>query len=379
MKLLITVPTYWRPRVETRTGIYDHPTPIGEEGTLPRLLDSLVSVASAAPVAVIAAVTDPVVEEAAASKVRTMIEPYRGKLPIALFSRSEMESIAARFSALGYTTDGIGLIGYGSVRNLQLVIGTILGVDAVIGLDDDEEVGLGYLRQVHRFIGEKYEEVPILGVVGPYREAATMPINDSNPFLERGKWIRDGISALEIAGKRLVETSIGFGGNMVIHRDLFNRVPFDPHISRGEDIDYITTCRMHGHKFWWNRDLFVRHFPPDRFRRPPCAMLRADIARFIYSREKIAVAVSRGLLAPGDLDPYPGRFLREDLVQQSLRALHKVCPEEESAQAFVDSTVLRARDAASEYFRFQAQWEALMERIGADKQLSNYVRHKFDI
>ncbi len=378
MKLLITVPTYWRPRVETEPGAYDHPTPIGEENTLPRLLDSLVSVSSTVPIAVIAAVTDPEVEEAAASRVQMIIEPYRGRLPIALFSRSEMRFIAARLSALGYTTDGIGLIGYGSVRNLQLVIGAVLGVDALIGLDDDEQVPPGYLPRAGQFIGKTYEGAPILGVVGPYRQAQAAQVNDSNPFLERGRWIREGIFALEATGEELVETSIGFGGNMVIHRDLFTRVPFDPHISRGEDIDYITTCRMYGYKFWWDHDLFVEHFPPDRFHRPPCTMLRTDIARFIYSREKIAVAASKGLLPPGDLDPYPGRFLREDLVQQSLRALHRVCSEEKSAQEFVDSLISHARDAANEYFALQSKWEEMITRMKEDKLLRDYIRHKLD-
>lgn len=378
MRFLITVPTYWRPQEERETGIYDHPTPLGEEGTLSRLLDSLIPVAATVPVAVIAAVTDPAVEDAAAGQLRTMIEPYRRKLPIALFSRSDLQFLAARFSVLGYVSDGIGLVGYGNVRNLQLVIGAALGVDALIGLDDDEQVPGDYLRRARRFIGEEHAGSRILGVVGPYREELAPAIRDSNPLLERGRWIRSGISALESAGKRLVETAIGFGGNMVIHQDLFTHVPFDPYIPRGEDIDYITTCRMQGYKFWWDHDLFVHHSPPDRFRRPPCAMLRTDVVRFIYSREKIAVAVARGLPTP-DLDPYPGRFLRDDLAQQSFRALRGVCPDQESAQAFVDSTILRAREVASNYFPFQDRWKDLMAKIKVDKLISDYIRRKLDI
>lgn len=379
MKLLITVPTYWRGQEEKRVEIYDHPTPIGEEGTLPRLLDSLVSVSSTVPIVVIAAVTDPEVEATAASQLQAMIDPYRRKLPIALFSRSDLDFLVARFSALGYKADGIGLVGYGNVRNLQLVIGTALGVDALIGLDDDEQVPDEYLLRARRFIGEEYEGAPILGVVGPYREELTQAKRDPNPLLERGRWIRNGINALESADKELVETSIGFGGNMVIHQDLFTHVPFDPYIPRGEDIDYITTCRIQGYKFWWDDDLFVYHTAPDRFRRSPCAMLRTDIARFIYSREKIAAAVARGLPTPGDLDPYPGRFLRNDLVELSLRALREVCPEEESSQAFVDDTVLRVREAASKYFPFKKHWERLMAKIKADKATNEYIRTKLGL
>ncbi|HLI57488.1 MAG TPA: hypothetical protein VKY26_10725, partial [Actinomycetota bacterium] len=44
-RIAVVVPTYWtRPGGEARAGdaVYDHPTPVDDEGTLGRLLESLV-------------------------------------------------------------------------------------------------------------------------------------------------------------------------------------------------------------------------------------------------------------------------------------------------------------------------------------------------
>lgn len=383
MNLLVTVPTYWR-APEDESGMYDHPTPIGERGTLPQLLDSLVGCEEKTSIAVIVGGTDPEIAEAAGEHVRALIEPYRGKFAIALFAMPDMRFLADRASAYGFSPDVIGLVGYGKIHNLQLLIGALLGVDAVIGLDDDEEVPSGYLSRAQRFIGSEYAGEPVLGVVGPYREAKEgLVVRSANPFLERGRWIKSGIFALATAPwGTLMDTPIGFGGNIVIHRVLFTHIPFDPYIPRGEDIDYIMTCRMHGRRFWWDNELFVYHSPPVQLRRSPCAMLRTDIVRFIYSREKINAALRWGLPSPGDLDPYPGRFLRDDLPELACDALTGVCPEEfgtkAEAKRFIEKEMSRARAAASEFFRIEDEWERLTTALAADEAAVEYVKEKLE-
>lgn len=48
---------------------------------------------------------------------------------------------------------------------------------------------------------------------------------------------------------RLKATPFVFGGNMVIHRNLFTVVPFDQNVRRGEDIDFLINARMLGFHF----------------------------------------------------------------------------------------------------------------------------------
>ena len=56
-----------------------------------------------------------------------------------------------------------------------------------------------------------------------------------------GRWAEMNEAFDKIIGTepRLKETPFAFGGNMVIHQNLFTAVPFDPKISRGEDMDFL--------------------------------------------------------------------------------------------------------------------------------------------
>lgn len=108
---------------------------------------------------------------------------------------------------------------------------------------------------------------------------------------------------------RLKETPFVFGGNMVIHRNLFI-VPFDPRVSRGKDIDFLINARMFGFTFFLDNQLSIRHLPPAKTHLT-WMQLREDIHRFIYERAKIEHQKEiEGMtrVHPEDFDPYPGCF-----------------------------------------------------------------------
>ena len=86
--------------------------------------------------------------------------------------------------------------------------------------------------------------------------------------------------------ERLQVTSWVFGGNMVIHHDLYMKVPFDPSITRGEDIDYLINARFLGYEFFLDNKLWIRHLPPPKTS-PLWQRFREDLDRFIYTREKL--------------------------------------------------------------------------------------------
>lgn len=121
-----------------------------------------------------------------------------------------------------------------------------------------------------------------------------------------------------------MDTPVALGGNMVFHRDLFIRVGFDPGITRGEDIDYLINARLAGHRFWLDKELLITHLPPEAYGALPYAKLVQDVYRFVYKREKLRLAGTD----PAQFDPYPGRFLRDDVEEQALAALQAaVTPE----------------------------------------------------
>jgi hypothetical protein len=121
---------------------------------------------------------------------------------------------------------------------------------------------------------------------------------------------------------RLKETPFVFGGNMIVHRDVFMRIPFDPNITRGEDIDFLINMRMFGYRFFLDNALSIKHLPPPKSH-PKWKQIREDIYRFVYEREKIRDQEDMEEMVhvrAEDLDPYPGAFLKDDLEEKIERA-----------------------------------------------------------
>ncbi|MFQ6134491.1 MAG: glycosyltransferase family 2 protein, partial [Nitrososphaerales archaeon] len=114
------------------------------------------------------------------------------------------------------------------------------------------------------------------------------------------------------AEPRIKDTPFVFGGNMVVARELVEAgIPFDPSITRGEDMDYLVNVKTEGYAFVLDRELRVMHKPPPSHHEE-WVKLREDIRRFLYVRQKLKEQRRYGvkhLLTPEDLDPYPGYFI----------------------------------------------------------------------
>ena len=124
------------------------------------------------------------------------------------------------------------------------------------------------------------------------------------------------------AGPRIKETPFAFGGNLVIHRELFTEVPFDPGVPRGEDIDFLMNARMFGHSTFIDRELAIKHDPPSKSH-PKWMQVREDIYRFVFEKAKLDAQEEMPgmrLLRAEALDPYPGEFLGDDLEEMIFRS-----------------------------------------------------------
>ncbi len=121
---------------------------------------------------------------------------------------------------------------------------------------------------------------------------------------------------------RLKPTPFVFGGAMVIHRNLFKIVPFDPRVTRGEDIDYLINANMFGFNFFLDRELTIKHLPPKKSH-AIWKQLREDIYRFLYEKKKIETQYevpNMNIVTPEDFDPYPGSFLKDELADMIFKA-----------------------------------------------------------
>jgi hypothetical protein len=237
-------------------------------------------------------------------------------------------------------------------------------------------------------VGREHEGERVLGLAGFYLDAGGDVMQPErsrtgNIFMDKSAIMNEGTRALQAAPGRLVPTPVAFGGNTVFHRDLFTRVGFDPGITRGEDIDHLINAHLLGFKFWLDKQLVITHLPPDApdssHSAPTFSKLHQDVLRFVYEREKLRLAG----VAPALFDPYPGRFLRDDVEEQALGALRAQATPEATARFGPPETIVaqarrHAIESAPRYLEFAQAWPRLIEAVGRDAELRERLLVRFD-
>jgi len=175
---------------------------------------------------------------------------------------------------------------------------------------------------------------------------------------------------------RLIRSPIILGGNLLIHRSLFQRVPFDPFIPRGEDIDYQINAEISGLHILFDKDQIIHHLHPERGGTFFLGELKGDIQRFLYERAKV-----KGY-PEINFDPYPGYFLKGDfrlkaILTLLLFALDHLIHLDFKGLGFVlgelGSVFHDPEDVPGRYFRFQGEWETFMREL-PKTELKNMVR-----
>lgn len=334
MKKVMVVPTYWGR--DSNTGwqlgdeIYDHPTPIDKEGTLPRFLNSLKLLENNDfKLVIILATTTDEIEDQAFMKVKEIIKKYNTKVETYLFSARDLENIETFYSKKSsLPLEIFSLKGYSNIRNMCLFTGFLAGGDVVVLIDDDEIIkDKDFIDKAFEFIGGRFYGQTVDGVAGYYINENGEYYDDVNIEPWMTYWNRFGSKSKafdKIIGSspRLKKTPFAFGGLMVIHKNLFKIVPFDPNLTRGEDIDYLINARMFGFNFFLDNKLSILHLPPNK-KHPIWQRFRQDMYRFYYEKKKIKTQYEKTnmqLVQAEDFDPYPGEFLKKDLEDKIFKS-----------------------------------------------------------
>ena len=389
MNPVVIIPTFvsaTRRRRESQSVIsnYDHTTAITQKGELGRCLASLEDVQGLGLVVILVA-ADAGLENQAAEKVRD-IAAMHPDLNILVMGTAELALVRQRMEQLniGQLKGEIGLVGYGAIRNLGLVVANALGFDAVIFLDDDEVVeDPHFLSRAMYGLGKLTKKgIPILAKTGYYLNEEGSYLSKwedrwYNRFWQQGSAFNEWINQA-MHGPRLSRSNHVCGGCLAIHKEAFKRLAFDPWIARGEDLDYMINLRMYGSDIWFDNQWVLRHLPPktqsegDRFRQ--------DIFRWIYEYRKMEF--SRALIdlqqvKPQSLEPYPGPFLEPGLVRRiRLTALLRsfARPDKRAyrraAKAATGEASAYAEENCGKYFNFQYVWPEAMARLDSDKMLT---------
>ena len=393
MKATIVIPTYWRgPASEApmctleSDYLYDHATPLDSEGTLGRALDSLSVLKSPEDfaVAVVAASTRREIKQAVELKVQSIIARYDYDFPFLMIGPDELVLWRRRLVQAGFREydDFLDLDGYANIRNMCLLAAALTDAEVAILFDDDQVFeDPEYLTKALEFVGREHEGSFVAGVTGYYvrPEGGYLAPPEQSEWQKTWGGRKARNEALKIIGAplRLKPAPLVFGGNMVIHRRLFESVPFDNRIPRGDDLDYMINAMFFGHRFLLDNQLWIRHLPPPRCA-PAWHQLRQNIVRFARERAKLATQrPGPGLHAvyPADFDPYPGRFLKDNLhdivASTSLEMAADYLAagmEEDAAECMVNIAISKAEsrirgDAFGEYLARQQKWEEFIRLL----------------
>jgi hypothetical protein len=302
----------------------------------------------------------------ASAQVESLIRPYAERLRIAQVDADIVSPLRGALAQAGLDPRSISLRTYANVRNVQLLVPYALDAEVVIALDDDEVAPAGYVEKAQEAIAQD----GVLGVAGLYLDRSGSPYlpesdQGGNLLLEKSRLMNQTVRQVTSGPDRLRITPLALGGNMVFHRDLIARVPFDPGITRGEDIDYLLNARLAGYSFWMDRELTIIHLPPRHYESSAYRKMREDVFRFVYEREKLRHADA----AAEDFDPYPGRLLRDDLDQIALSALQTIATTEEverygTPEAILEQARARARPAIDAYRSFCELWPNALNAAG---------------
>jgi hypothetical protein len=398
MKATMVIPSYWgRKKGEEwrkTDAVYDHPTPLDDDGTLGRLLKSLSILENKDFTLVILGVsTAKDIQENVELKIASILEETAADVNALLFSFSHLTKVhqylidngKEKFNSL------LQLDGYSNVRNLCIFLPHLLGSEVAVLIDDDEIFeDPRFMEKALEFIGQEKEGNKILSVAGYY-------INPDNDFLinkEIEPWMTHwnkidcmnrGFKEIIAKDPRLKETPFVFGGNLVAHRDLFTTVPFDPSITRGEDIDFLINARMFGFKFFLDNKLSIKHDAPPKTH-PMWQRIREDILRFKFEKSKLdtqELLPDMERIKAEDLDPYPGEFLKEDLEDRILQSNILLSKDylrkgdrDSALECLINIHIAKAKDFPPEnpfqkLLKLQKAWKELMEYFDSEKVSSD--------
>jgi hypothetical protein len=386
----VIIPTFWtRPkgrRSDVLLNIYDHPTPVDQDGTLLDCLRSLESVDGLDKVIIIVAATHPSVEAQAEARVLELLERAPG-IDAIVFGPAELGSLHRRMEQLEFADmiPGATLLGYGAVRNLGLICAAVLGCETAVFVDDDQIVAdEDFLSRAFEGLGCQAEEGGVvLAKSGYYVDDSgarhvDADVHFSDMFWRQTDAYNEALATVD-APPRLKRSPVVFGGCLALHRDMYCNVSFDPWVVRGEDVDYVINVMMHGGHAYLDGEWSIVHRPPAGS--SEALGFRQDVYRFIYEHRKLEFSKSQVDLRPVTpqmLSPYPGEFVGSSVTWRAVvTALLRALSGRDSgrylkvARAAFGDVRQYARTHCQDYFEFQRRWPLLMDRIWDDVALGS--------
>ena len=394
MNPVIVIPSCWdrsaRVGALGERGVYDYTTPIDKP--LPELevcLSSLERVSGVLRVIVLV-VAPKECEDAARARVNSICRSHANLNPLVIGAKeaAHVERAVARM-AHHVAGETVSLRGYGAIRNMGLAVAAVLGHDVVVFLDDDEVVtepdfltkavwGLGSLtRQNLQVLAKSGFFIDRLG--SPYAEPSS---EWSEKYWSKAADFNRVMERAQTSASRITRSNHLCGGCCALHAAAFSKVPFDPYITRGEDLDYVLNLRANGMDAWFDNEWYVEAQPPEEMAGAPSVFMQ-DVHRWLYEYRKLdAMNARRDLrtITPESLMPYPAPWLSAEVRRRVFRtALRRFITGPDRLAYLRILTKGRyeadkfARSASSRYLSFAMVWPTIVSALWGDRVIASAI------
>ncbi len=395
----IVIPSYWTSESHVPNvgewGAYDYATPITKP--MPELETCLASLEKVRGVlrVIVLVVADKDCEESARARVTSICRSHPNLNTLIIGARESAcikDSVAKMIPNIA--GENVALRGYGAIKNLGLVAACVFGHDSVVFLADDETVdspdflvdavyGLGHLnRQNLKILCKSGYFVDKNGSC--YAKPST---KWSEKYWSKAAGFNEVMKKAQ-EGTRISRSNHMSGGCCAIHAQAYTRVPFDPFITRGEDLDYVLNLRANGMDVWLDNAWSVSLELPDEMAPEPSLFMQ-DAYRWLYEYRKLnAMNARRNLrtITADSLMPYPAPWLsegvRERVVKTALRRLVTGPYRREYLRILVRGVKEAdafATESAEKYLSFSMSWQGIMTALWQDKYLQARILSTGDV
>ena len=400
MNPVIVIPSYWaegaQPGALGERGVYDYTTPIDKP--LPELelcLSSLDQVRGV--IRVIVLVVAPVTcEDSARARVESICRAHPALNPLVIGAReaAHVERAVARM-AHHVTGETVALRGYGAIKNMGLAVAAVFGHDVVVFLDDDEVVldPDFLINAVHGLGSLTRQNLKVLVKSGFFIDANNSPYAEPTDEWTERYWSKAAefnrvMERMQTSSSRFSRSNHLCGGCCALHAEAYSKVPFDPYITRGEDLDYVLNLRANGMDAWFDNAWFVRSQPPEEMASVP-SMFMQNVHRWLYEYRKLdAMNARRDLrtITPESLMPYPAPWLsagvRRRVFQTALRRFikgpNRLAYLRILTKGRYDADKF-ARAASSRYLSFSMMWPGVVAALWEDPLLQGAIRRTGEV
>ena len=394
MNPVVVIPSYWdrsgRPGRLGERGAYDYATPVDSPSPeLGACLASLERVSGILRVVVLVVAPQDCAAEAR-ERVDAICREHPGLNPLVVGER-EAAHVAHAVARMAHHVTGetVSLRGYGAIRNMGLAVAAVLGHDVVVFLDDDETVLDGsFLAKAVWGLGSlTRQSLPVLAKSGCFVDEEESPYaRPCHEWSERYWTKAEGFNAVmrraQDGPSRISRSNHLCGGCCALHAAAWSKVPFDPYITRGEDLDYLLDLRAHGIDVWFDNQWRVRLEPPAEDAGAPSRFMQ-DVYRWLYEYRKLdAMNARRDLrsVTPESLMPYPAPWLGADvrrrIFQTALRRL-VTGPDRLAYLRILTRGRLEAdrfaRSSSTRYLSFALVWPTIVEALWCDRMLADAI------